>query len=97
MAKSVHRVLFDLGARLGSLEGYLHSEEKVEKKYLAGWLQNIDRQFKGLPADVGTEVAGDYAVILDKLAALLRKLYGEQDVDALQIRAMAASLKGRNQ
>ena len=33
MEKSVHRILFDLGARLGSLEGYLHGEEKVEKKY----------------------------------------------------------------
>ena len=96
MEKSVHRILFDLGARLGSLEGYLHGEEKVEKKYLAGWLQNIDRQFKSLPADVGTEVADDYAVILDKLSALLQKLYGEQDVDTLQIRAIAASLKGRN-
>ena len=96
MKKSVHRILFDLGSRLGSLEGYLHGEEKVEKKYLAGWLQNIDRQFKSLPADVGTEVADDYAVILDKLSALLQKLYGEQDVDTLQIRAIAASLKGRN-
>ena len=96
MEKSVYRVLFDLGARLGSLEGYLYGEEKVEKKYLGGWLQNIDHEFKGLPAQVGTEVAGDYSVILDKLVAQFLKLYGEQDADTLQVKTMAAGLKGRS-
>ena len=49
---SGNRTLFDLGARLGSLEGYLYAEEKVEKKYLPNWMENIAREFGGLPAEV---------------------------------------------
>jgi len=94
MEKSVNRVLFDFGARLGSLEGYLYSDEKVEKKYLAGWLQNIDRAFKDLPVEIRTEIGEDYAVILNKLAALFEGLYGSADTDTLQLKTMVTSLKG---
>ena len=43
--KSLNQLIFDLGSRLGSLEGYLYSEEKVEKNYLPEWLNNINREF----------------------------------------------------
>jgi hypothetical protein len=33
-ALSANRLLFDLASRLGSLEGYLYAEEKVDKSYL---------------------------------------------------------------
>ncbi len=94
MEKSGQRVLFDLGARLGSLEGYLYSDEKVEKKYLAGWLKNIDQQFKGLSVEIRTEIREDYAVILNKIEALFQRLYGNEGDDTLQLRAMVTSLKG---
>ena len=31
---SPNRLLFDFGSRLGSLEGYLYAEDKVDKSYL---------------------------------------------------------------
>jgi hypothetical protein len=34
-------LLFDLGARLGSLEGYLYAGDRVDIKYLPNWLVNV--------------------------------------------------------
>jgi hypothetical protein len=33
-ALPANRLLFDFAARLGSLEGYLYAEEKIDKSYL---------------------------------------------------------------
>ncbi len=91
---SLNRLLFDLGSRLGSLEGYLYSEERVEKKYLQGWLQNIDREFGSLSAEVRNDIVADYLELLRKVQALLQRLYGEDDADTLQVKRMIGGLKG---
>ena len=90
---SLSRLLFDLASRLGSLEGYLYSEEKVEKSYLPGWLQNIEQEFQSLPDEVKNEIALDCLEVLGKVQTLLRKLYGEKDGNTLQVDRMIASLK----
>lgn len=92
MEKSLNQVIFDLGARLGSLEGYLYGEERVEKKYLAGWLQNIDNQFSGLPLETQREMAGDYGEVLKKVLALLQKTFGDGDADTVKCKDMTAKL-----
>lgn len=88
---SLNRLLFDLGSRLGSLEGYLYSEEKVEKSYLPGWLNNVDREFRSLPAEVRVEIAPDYLTLLKKVQALLHKLYGAEDVNSAHLQKMIAN------
>lgn len=90
---SLHRLLFDLGSRLGSLEGYLYSEQKVEKKYLKNWLQNVDREFKGVPSEARREIEPDYLELLRKVHALLSRAYGDQDEDTVKIAAMISDLK----
>ena len=94
-AMSINRRLFDLGSRLGSLEGYLYSEEKVDKSYLKNWLRNIENEFSQLPAGLKQEIEGDYAEILRKVEALLKRLYGDKDADALQVTGMIVTLKGQ--
>ena len=94
MEESLHQGLFNLGARLGSLEGYLYGAASVEKHYLAGWLQNIDREFTGLPAAVAREIATDYAAVLAKVLKLLQRHFGEDDVDTIKVRTMVTGLRG---
>ncbi len=93
----MNQVIFNLGARLGSLEGYLYGEERVEKKYLAGWLQNIDKEFSRLPVETRSEIAGDYEEVIRKVVALLQKTFGDGDADTIRCQDMAAMLKGGNQ
>lgn len=88
-----NRLLFDLASRLGSLEGYLYSENKVEKSYLSGWLRNIEQEFGCLAAGVRNEIQGDYLELLRKVHALLRRLYGEQDEHTAKVAGMISSLK----
>lgn len=90
---TTNRHLFDLGARLGSLEGYLYSEEKVDKSYLKNWLDNVNREFNELPAGPKEEITGDYLEILRKVEALLKRLYGDKDADTLQVARMIGALK----
>lgn len=90
---SADRLLFDLASRLGSLEGYLYCEEKVEKKYLPNWLQNVHRRFGSLAPNVQREICNDYLQLLQKVHALLQRLYGERDENTAQVAAMISSLK----
>jgi len=93
---SVNKTLFDLGARLGSLEGYLYAEERVEKSYLPGWIGNIEREFESLPAEVKSEIAWDYTEIWRKVEALLVKIYSDRDTATLQVKTILNRLKERN-
>ena len=89
---SVNRRLFDLGARLGSLEGYLYAEEKVEKKYLPNWIDNIAREFGGLPAEVRGEIEKDYREVWGKVEALLVRIYGDSDATTLQAKGILRAI-----
>jgi hypothetical protein len=92
-ASSINRALLDLGARLGSLEGYLYAEERVEKKYLSGWIDNIKRQFAELPPEVRAELAGDYGEIWRKVAASLARVYDDQDPVRVRVREILSGLE----
>ncbi|NIO09423.1 MAG: hypothetical protein GTO40_16025 [Deltaproteobacteria bacterium] len=94
MEKSLNRILFDLGARLGSLEGYLYAEKQVEKKYLTGWLQNIDNQFTELPRETQDELRSDFVEVLKKVAALLERSFGAVDPDTVKCKAIVSRLGG---
>ena len=94
METSLYRLVFDLAARVGSLEGYLYVGKAVEAQYLPGWLENIDREFSELTPEVRKEISKDYLEVLRKIAAYLERLYGETDQNARRARAMVAVLKG---
>lgn len=90
---SRNRLLFDLASRLGSLEGYLYAEEKVDKSYLPNWLQNIDQEFRRLAVEVRNEIQPDYLSLLKKIRDLLHSAYGAQDANTLKLETMIASLQ----
>lgn len=89
---STNRLLFDLASRLGSLEGYLYAEEKVDTSYLPDWTENIDREFKSLPIEVRNEIQADYVGLLKKVRELLHKAYGDQDANTARIDAMLSGI-----
>jgi hypothetical protein len=89
---STNRLLFDLASRLGSLEGYLYAEEKVDASYLPNWTENIDREFKSLPVEVRNDIQSDYVALLKKVRELLHKAYGDQDAHTLRIDAMLSGV-----
>ena len=82
---SANRMLFDLASRLGSLEGYLYAEEKIDKSYLPNWIDNIDHEFKSLHSEVRNEIQSDYWALLKKVRDLLHKAYGDQDPNTVKI------------
>ncbi|HEX4989711.1 MAG TPA: hypothetical protein VFW91_13090 [Candidatus Binatia bacterium] len=91
-ALSANRLLFDLASRLGSLEGYLYAEEKVDKSYLPNWIDNIDHEFKGLSPEVRSEIQSDYLALLKKVGDLLHKAYGDQDPNTAKIAALISRI-----
>ena len=93
---SRQRLLFDLGSRLGSLEGYLYAEEKVEEKYLPNWLRNIERAYACLAEEDRDEIQPDYLALLHKAHNLLRAAYGHQNPNTVTIAAMIANTARAN-
>ena len=88
---SPNRLLFDLAARLGSLEGYLYAGEKVDKSYLPNWLRNVEAEFSRHSDDVRHETLSDYLELLTKVQVLLRGLYGDSDENTAKIAAMISA------
>lgn len=91
---SANRLLFDFASRLGSLEGYLYAEEKVDKSYLPNWIDNIEHEFKNLSAEVRNEIQPDYLALLKKVRDLLHKAYGDQDANTAKIDAAISRNRG---
>ena len=89
---STNRLLFDLASRLGSLEGYLYAEQKVDKSYLPNWIDNIDHEFKSLSAEVRNEIQSDYLALLKKVRDLFHKAYGEQDPNTAKLDAVISRI-----
>lgn len=87
-----NRLLFDMASRLGSLEGYLYAEEKVDKTYLPNWLRNIEAEFNCLPDGIKREIEPAYLEIVTKVHALLQRLYGDEDADTAQARKMISAV-----
>ena len=85
--------VFDLGARLGSLEGYLYVGRDVDPKYLPGWLGNIEKGYSELTPEAQTECAAGYYEVMRKVAAYLEKLYGAADANTVKAAAMVAAVK----
>jgi hypothetical protein len=90
-ALSPQRLLFDLGARLGSLEGYLYAGDKVDKSYLPNWLVNVAAAYGCLAPEVRREIHGEYMALLHKVHNLLRDAYGSEDPNTIKISAMVAA------
>ena len=93
---SPNLVLFDLGSRLGSLEGYLYAQEKVDKNYLPNWLINVAAGYGSLAPDVRREIRGEYLALLHKVHNLLRDAYGSEDANTVKIAAMIAQAARTN-
>jgi hypothetical protein len=94
---SANCLLFDLASRLGSLEGYLYAEEKVDRSYLPNWLRNIEQEFSCLSAEVRGEIQPAYLELLQKVFALLLKSYGDQEPNTLKVAAMISALSKEEQ
>jgi hypothetical protein len=88
---STNRLLFDLGSRLGSLEGYLYAQEKVDKNYLPNWLINVAAGYGCLAPAVRNEIRGEYLALLHKVHNLLRDAYGSEDANTVKLAAMIAT------
>lgn len=96
---SPNLLLFDLGSRLGSLEGYLYAQEKVDKNYLPNWLINVAAGYGCLAPEVRSEIRGEYLALLHKVHNLLRDAYGSSDANTIKIVTMiaeAARTKGES-
>jgi hypothetical protein len=88
---SANVLLFDLGARLGSLEGYLYAGDKVDRSYVPNWLVNVAAAYGCLAPEVRREIHGEYLALLHKVHNLLRDAYGGQDPNTVKISAIIAA------
>jgi hypothetical protein len=93
---SPNLLLFDLGSRLGSLEGYLYAQEKVDKNYLPNWLINVAAGYGCLAPEVRREIRGEYLALLHKVHNLLRDAYGSEGANTVKIAAMIAQAARTN-
>lgn len=86
----VYRDIFELAAKLGSLEGYLYEQPASAPQYLSNWLGNIRRMYSALPGEARADFQQQYLEVLGKVSEHLDKLLGSEDPYALQVKQMLA-------
>ena len=89
---SVSRSLFNLGARIGSLEGYIYEEKTVDVHYLPRWVANIEKEFSELPSDVRTEIRPDYLEVMKKIEKSLASFLPSDDSTLMRVHQIVSSL-----
>ncbi|MFC1957649.1 hypothetical protein ACFLX0_02415 [Chloroflexota bacterium] len=65
MDKSEYKELFLFAAKVASLEGYLHSREKVAP--LASWVDNISQMYRDLSPAVKKEIGSVLSPVLQRI------------------------------
>lgn len=93
MSSTDAKSVFDFGARVGSLEGYLYVGKDIEAEYLPGWLDNIEKEYDGLAPDVREACTASVFEVMRKVAAYLQRLYGEQDENTRRAKAIVTRLQ----
>lgn len=86
----VSKALFDLGARIGSLEGYVYEGKTVDVHYLPGWVQNIEKEFLDLPREARSEILSNYREILEKIEESLRAVLPADDPTLAHLHRMVS-------
>lgn len=51
----IYKDIYDFASKAGALEGYLYPKDKVDLKYIQGWVDNLLNQYEKLPPDVKDE------------------------------------------
>ncbi len=77
-----YREVFDLAAKVGSLEGYLYLLPEEAPRYFNNWLGNIDRMYSALPKEVRDDCRDSFLETFGKAVELMDKLpnAGEENV-----------------
>jgi len=51
----IYKDIYDFASKAGALEGYLYPKEKVDLKYIPGWVDNIVNKYRELPPEAREE------------------------------------------
>lgn len=89
----VYREVFELAAKLGSLEGYVYERPDADPSYFPNWLGNIQRLYASLPQEARADFREQYQEVLTKVAGHLEKLAGPESGHLLRVREMLAEAK----
>ncbi len=52
----IYKDVYDFASKAGALEGYVYPRDKVDLKYIPGWVDNLLNQYEKLPPDVRDEL-----------------------------------------
>lgn len=90
----IYREVFDLAAKVGSLEGYLYLFPEDAPRYFPNWLANIQRMHSGLPKEVRDDCRASFLETFGTAVEHMEKLPNAGDENlrlAKQILAEAKS------
>jgi hypothetical protein len=85
--------VYELAAKLGSLEGYLYQRPDADPQYLPNWLGNIQRMWAELPSEARNDCQAKHAAVLKSVAEHLAKVVGLQDSNYLLLQRILAEVE----
>jgi hypothetical protein len=88
----LNRDLFNLSAKVGCLEGYLHERKDANISTLPDWVGNIEKMYRTFPSVVKSDFLGDYRNILEKILQSLEKILKKEDGVLTKLKSMIADI-----
>ncbi|MDO8690172.1 MAG: hypothetical protein Q7R39_09235 [Dehalococcoidia bacterium] len=88
----IYRDVFELAAKVGSMEGYLWERPDASSRYLPNWLGNLERMYASLPLEAQADCSPAYREVLSKAVEGMDKLLGPGDEIVLLAKRLLADL-----
>ena len=88
----LNKDLFNFSAKVGCLEGYLHERKDPDISTLPNWVENIERMYRNLPAEVKGDFLEDYKNILEKILQSSEKILEKEDGVLTKLKNMIADI-----
>ena len=88
----IYRDVFELAAKVGSLEGYLWDRPDASARYLPNWLGNLERMYASLTPEAQADCRPAYREVLAKAVEGMDKLLGPGDEIVVLAKRLLADL-----
>lgn len=88
----IHLQVFELAAKLGSLEGYVWERPDASPRYFTNWFGNIETMYGALPQDVKTDFRPKYREVLASVVKHLEKILQPEDENLQCMKRLLAAV-----
>ena len=86
----IYREIYEFASSAGALEGFVYLKDRLETKELDDWIQNLVKQYHGLPKEVRKHFQGSLDRTIGRAVHSLIPVLGSSHPHVLALKTLIA-------